>query len=231
MRLLLIRHGQTPANVAGRLDTAHPGPGLTGLGRRQAAQIPVALKNDGIDGIYVSTLMRTHLTAAPLAADRRVDAIELPGIHEIGAGSLEGMGDRASVHRYLETVFAWGLGDLDAVMPGGADGHAFFGRFDADIARVAADHRSGENEASSSARTAVVVSHGAAIRVWVAGRATNVPPSFAGEHEIDNTGVVELEGSPERGWELLSWQEQPVGGSDLADDSAEDPTGEKLSDS
>ena len=29
MRLLLIRHGQTPANVRGELDTAAPGPGLT----------------------------------------------------------------------------------------------------------------------------------------------------------------------------------------------------------
>ena len=28
MRLLLIRHGQTPGNVLGQLDTAHPGPGL-----------------------------------------------------------------------------------------------------------------------------------------------------------------------------------------------------------
>ena len=40
MRLLLVRHGQTPSNVAGLLDTALPGPGLTALGTRQAAAIP-----------------------------------------------------------------------------------------------------------------------------------------------------------------------------------------------
>ena len=34
MRLLLIRHGQTPSNVLGLLDTAVPGPGLTDLGDR-----------------------------------------------------------------------------------------------------------------------------------------------------------------------------------------------------
>ncbi len=28
MRLLLLRHGQTPSNVGGLLDTAYPGPGL-----------------------------------------------------------------------------------------------------------------------------------------------------------------------------------------------------------
>jgi broad specificity phosphatase PhoE len=231
VRLLLIRHGQTPSNVAGLLDTAHPGPGLTQLGTRQAAQIPVALSNDVIGRIYVSTLLRTHLTAAPLAADRGLDAIELPGIHEIEAGSLEGHSDRASVHQYLETVFSWGLGNLDSVMPGSTDGHAFFNRFDADIARVAADHDADQVIRPDIARTAVMVSHGAAIRVWVAGRAINIAPSFAGEHEIDNTGMAELEGNPHNGWVLLSWQGTPVGGTDLVDASAEDPTGDRLSDS
>ena len=28
MRLLIIRHGQTPCNVSGELDTAYPGSGL-----------------------------------------------------------------------------------------------------------------------------------------------------------------------------------------------------------
>ena len=217
MRLYLIRHGQTPANVDGRLNTAVPGPGLTALGEKQAAMIPVALRDTPLDAIYASELVRTQRTAAPLAADRGLDVEVLPGIHEIEAGDLEDRRDMRSVRTYLETAFAWGLGDLSPVMPGGTDGFAFFARFDADIARVA-----------SESRNAVVVSHGAAIRVWVAGRATNVPPSFAGEHEIDNTGVVELEGSPADGWTLLSWQGTPVGGSELADATADDPTGEAL---
>ncbi|MCM1975585.1 histidine phosphatase family protein, partial [Streptomyces sp. G1] len=37
MRLLLVRHGQTPTNVDYLLDTAVPGPGLTELGLAQAA--------------------------------------------------------------------------------------------------------------------------------------------------------------------------------------------------
>lgn len=231
MRLLLIRHGQTPSNVAGLLDTAYPGPGLTQLGTRQAAQIPVALSSEIIGGIYVSTLLRSHLTAAPLAADRGVDAIELPGIHEIEAGALEGNSDRASLHQYLHTAFAWGLGNLDVVMPGGTDGHAFFDRFDADVARVVADHDADRVSGSGTSRTAVMVSHGAAIRVWVAGRARNVAPSFAGEHEIGNTGVVELDGNPHDGWVLLSWQGTSVGGIDPVDASANDPLGDRLSES
>ena len=215
MRLLLIRHGQTPSNVDGLLDTARPGPGLTELGERQAAEIPDALKHEAIDGIYVSVLRRTLITATPLIVDRGLDPVELPGIHEIEAGDLEMRHDHEAYRIYLETAFAWGMGDLDRRMPGATDGHEFFRRFDESIASV-----TGNN--------AVVFSHGAAIRVWVAGRAINVPPSFAGEHDIQNTGVVELDGSLESGFTLLSWQGTPVGGSDLSDDSAEDPTGETL---
>jgi probable phosphoglycerate mutase len=63
MRLLLIRHAQTPANVLGQLDTGRPGPGLTRLGQRQASEIPVALGDGPIAAIFASPLVRTQLTA------------------------------------------------------------------------------------------------------------------------------------------------------------------------
>ncbi len=217
MRLLLIRHGQTPANVLGQLDTASPGPGLTRLGERQAALIPRAMRDTQITTIFASTLLRTQLTGEPLAADRGLDIEVLDGLQEIEAGSLEKRSDRASVRHYLEAAFAWGSGNLDTRMPGGTDGHAFFDRFDSAIAT-----------AVEGSETAAVFSHGAAIRVWTAGRARNVPPAFAGMHELDNTGVVELSGSPNDGWTLLSWAGQPIGGRQLVDQQADDPTGEPL---
>jgi broad specificity phosphatase PhoE len=217
MRLLLIRHGQTPDNVLGQLGTVRPGPGLTDLGRQQAAMIPDALLGDSVDVIAASTLLRTQLTAEPLALARALDVRVLGGLHEIEAGGLEGRSDRDAVRAYLETAFAWGSGALDVAMPGGSDGHAFFDRFDSDVASLEA-----------TAQTAVVFSHGAAIRVWTAGRATNVPPEFAGTHSLDNTGVVELNGSMRDGWTLVAWAGMPIGGSVLADATADDPTGESL---
>ena len=224
MRLLLIRHAQTTANVLGSLDTAAPGPVLTPLGVRQAAEVPQALAGVEIDAIFVSTLARTSETAAPLARDRGLATIELPGIHEIEAGELEGRADGESAKRYLETVFAWGQGQLNGFIPGASNGHGFFRRFDASIADAAATVET----LTGNAGTAVVFSHGAAIRVWAAGRATNIPPMFAGSHHLDNTGIVELDGSLEAGWSLKHWQGTPVGGEDLADSTAEDPTGETL---
>jgi broad specificity phosphatase PhoE len=225
MRLLLIRHGQTPANVLGALDTAAPGPGLTELGRAQAAAIPDALASERIDAIYVSRLVRTRQTAAPLARVRdEMHRVVLPGLHEIGAGKLEGRRDKRSIKKYLETVWAWGSGSLDARMPGGDDGHEFFGRFDADIARIASDHDA-DHDADA---TVAVFSHGAAIRVWSAARAGNISPEFPGRTHLDNTGVVILRGSPGAGWTMESFAGEPIGGSSLGDASAHDVTGDSL---
>jgi broad specificity phosphatase PhoE len=218
MRLLLIRHGQTPANVRGELDTAAPGPALTELGRVQAAAVPDALAAEQIDGIYASRLVRTQQTAAPLARVRgEMHRVVLPGIHEIEAGDLEGRTDKAAVRAYVDVIWAWGDGDLSARMPGGADGHEFYGRFDADVARVAAEH---DRDA-----TVALFSHGAAIRVWTAARATNIAPDFPGRRFLDNTGVVALEGSPTAGWRVTHWAGEPLGGAALNDPSADDVTG------
>jgi len=215
----LIRHGQTPANVRGALDTAAPGPALTELGRAQAAAIPDAVASESIDGIYASRLVRTQQTAAPLARVRgEMHRVVLPGVHEIQAGDLEGRTDKESVRAYLDVIWAWGGGDLDVRLPGGADGHEFYGRFDADLARVSAEH---DRDA-----TVAVFSHGAAIRVWTAGRATNIDPEFPGRQHLDNTAVVALNGSPSEGWRLTHWAGEPLGGEALNDPTADDVTAE-----
>ena len=220
MRLLLIRHGQTPGNVLGQLDTAHPGPGLTDLGERQAAALARSLANEQIGSLYASTLIRTQITARPLAARRGLDVGILAGLREIEAGSLEKLTDRKSHLRYFGTVAAWTAGDLDRRMPAGPSGHDFFDRFDAAIARIAA-----EAAGAPDSGAVAVVSHGAAIRVWAGLRAVNVDPDFAVRHVIANTGIVALEGDPDAGWRLIHWDESPVGGLALADPVAEDPTG------
>lgn len=220
MRLLLIRHGQTPGNVLGQLDTAHPGPGLTELGERQAAALARSLVNEQIGLLYASTLVRTQLTAAPLATTRGLEVEILEGLREIEAGALEKLTDRESHLRYLGTVFAWTAGELDRRMPAGPSGHDFFERYDDSIARIAAAAATRGDDAAVA-----VVSHGAAIRVWTGLRAANVEAEFAARHVLANTGIVALEGDPDAGWRLIHWDDSPVGGLALADPTAEDPTG------
>ncbi|MCM0618564.1 histidine phosphatase family protein [Arthrobacter sp. TS-15] len=218
MKLLLIRHGQTPGNVAGQLDTAFPGPGLTKLGERQASALPKALAHEAIEALYTSTLLRTQRTVAPLAKATGLEPAILDGVHEIEAGSLEKKTDHESHRRYMSTVFAWTDGHLDVRMPGASDGHDFFARFDDSVQQVAAAGHS----------TAAIVSHGAAIRCWAGRRATDIDTVFAETHQLPNTGIVALEGDPESGWRVLHWDQIPGGGTALADHTADDPTGEAL---
>ncbi|WBU38374.1 histidine phosphatase family protein [Homoserinibacter sp. YIM 151385] len=221
-RLLLIRHGQTPANVAGILETTIPGPGLTELGRQQAEALVEALGGEPIAAIHVSVMMRTSLTASPLAAHLALEPSVREGLHEIEAGALEGRADRDAVRGYLGTLAAWADGALDTPMPGGADGLAFFDRFDAAVARIVAEH--------PDDATLAIVSHGAAIRVWTGGRGANIDPAFTSSHELDNTGIVIVDGGPEAGWTVESWMGEPIGGAALEDEGAVDPAGAPLED-
>ncbi len=212
MRLILIRHGETPSNVAGALDTAVPGAPLTPLGRRQAAALPPVLTIERIAAVHASPLVRTQLTAAPLAAARGLDVVVTDGLEEIAAADLEMRTDEASVAAYADTVAAWIGGDLTAAMPGGADGHAFFERYDAAVRGIAAGH--GDDA------TVVAISHGAAIRTFAARHGG--PP----EARLLNTGAVVLEGSPYAGWAVTRWSRDPLGGGHLAGAVAVDPTGD-----
>lgn len=213
MRLMLIRHGQTPSNVVGALDTGRPGPGLTALGQAQAEAIPGALVGERIDAIYASPLIRTQLTAAPLAADRGLDIEVLEGLEEIVAGRWEMHNDMEAVSAYMKTASNWAVGDLDAMMEGGESGHEFFARYDNAIAKVAA---------ANPDATAVVVSHGAAIRVWAAARISGVDLAEAVKWRIYNTGMCELDGNPQNGWQLVRWVREPLGGVQLEDARALD---------
>ncbi|GHD95261.1 histidine phosphatase family protein [Streptomyces naganishii] len=196
MRLLLVRHGQTPSNLDGLLDTAPPGAGLTALGERQAAALPEALAGEDVEAVYASSLLRTRLTAAPLAAARGLDVLVRDGLREVAAGELEmEPGDSPRGQRYMRTVLAWAAGDTALRMPGGESGAETLARLDAVVAEAA----------DSGARTVVMVGHGAAVRLWTAARAHNLDADFAAVHSLRNTGVVILEGSPADGWKALSW--------------------------
>lgn len=218
MRLLLIRHGQTPANVTGLLDAEVPGPGLTELGQQQAEALPAALTERGIERVFVSSMLRTQLTAAPLAEALGLEPVVLPGLREIEAGDLQGKRDHVSVQRYLATCYAWASGEREARMPGAETGEDFFDRWDDAIAQVEA----------SGADVVAAFSHGAAIRIWAATTAQNVPHDLGSRRHLENTGVVELEGSTADGWRLVDWEGEPLGGDDLVDRTAQDPTGEQF---
>lgn len=214
MRIVLVRHGQTPSNVAGLLDTGAPGPGLTELGQRQAAAIPDAFRDLPIDTIAVSNLLRTSLTAAPLARDRAILPVMFDGLREIDAGNLEMASGREELRQYMTAIFGWVQGDESLRIPGSENGTEFFSRYDGAIAEIE----------SSGAESAVAVSHGAAIRVWCAKRVRGINEALLKSATMPNTGYTVIEGSSRDGWDLVEWSTHPAGGAELMPDASHDPT-------
>ena len=211
-----MRHGQTHANVSGELDTAHPGLDLTDLGRAQAAAAAQAIADAHLDAIYVSSRVRTHQTAAPTAESRGLAPVQLDGLEEIAAGDFEMRSDHDAVAGYIGAVASWLEGDLSHRMPGGETGEGFLARYDAAVRTIA--------EAGHDA--ALIVSHGAALRTWVSTRMASHPDAPPPPEPLHNTALIVLEGDPDTGWEMVSWQGHPVGGAVLGGPSLEDPTAE-----
>ncbi len=199
MRLFLIRHGQTPSNVIGALDTAVPGPALTVLGQQQASTVGALLAAEPIAAVYASSQLRAQQTADPLARHRAVPLRVRPGLREINAGELEMLTDRRSVMEYIETCMAWAAGDLDARIRGGENGHEAFGRFDEVIGEIAA----------SGAPSAALVSHGAMLRAWSGYAVRNLDAAFVAGRVLPNTGVVVLNGDRTE-WVAESWLGESV---------------------
>ncbi|MET9185166.1 histidine phosphatase family protein [Streptomyces tendae] len=200
MRLILIRHAQTPANVAYTMHTSLPGPALTHLGRQQAAALLPTLASEKIDALYASTHVRTELTAAPLAADRGLPILVRDGIREVSAGRWEGASDHASHTAFLELVFSWPA-DPTTRVPGGESGLDVLQRFDCVVYEAV----------RSGAQTVAMISHGVAIRVWLASRAANVTVEDVQQRELDNTGIVIIDRSVNGTWHVQSWEGLPVG--------------------
>lgn len=224
MRLILIRHGQTPSNIFSLLDTEIPGPGLTDLGIEQAAAVPATLADDRIDAIYASAQHRAQLTAQPLAAARGLPVQVRDGLCEVSAGDLEMLSDDTSIRTYQHTIREWMTGRLERRMPNGPDGTSVLQRFDAVVAEVVDTLRRDVGEDG----TAVLFAHGAVLRLWATVRGSDLATledAFGRSHTLHNTGMIVLDATPDGGWSVVTWAGQAIGGPQLDDGAADGPAG------
>jgi len=202
-RLVLVRHGQTPSNVAGVLDTALPGPGLTEEGQQQAAALAERLAAEKIAAIHTSRARRAQETARPLADRHGLEPGVLHGTHEVQVGELEGRGDAAARQRFDDVYAAWHLGRLDRPMPGGETGRQALTRFAESAQEALSDGLPG---------AIVLVSHGAMVRLVAAQLSAEIGGERANAAYLPNTGVIVLEPDAQSptGWRCAHWDDLPV---------------------
>ncbi|GAA4841037.1 histidine phosphatase family protein [Saccharopolyspora rosea] len=199
IRLILARHGQTPANVDHVLDTLPPGPGLTDLGRRQAAELADRLAGEKVVSVHASRALRAQQTAAPLARRHGLSVEVADGTHEIYVGELEKRGDPDALRTFDEVYAEWHAGRLDRPMPGGETGRQAVDRFVGSARRVLDD--------GLTSGAVVLVSHGAMLRLVAARLAANITADEAERVHLPNTGLIVLEPDPDAatGWRCSQW--------------------------
>ncbi|WP_116049151.1 histidine phosphatase family protein [Amycolatopsis palatopharyngis] len=200
MRLLLIRHAQSTANIRGALSTRVPGPPLTDLGHEQAEALAERLREERVAAVYASQALRAQQTAAPLAETHSLEVQVIDGVQEVFVGDLEDRTDDQAIRTYVDTVGPWLRGELSLCMPGGESGAQVRTRYLDAIGELRAKHVDLDPDG-----VVVVVSHGGAIRLGAEWLSDNVRPEVADRGLLPNTSIVELEALPAGGWTCLSW--------------------------
>lgn len=89
-KILIVRHGESVGNAERRF-LGHTDKDLSERGYLQAARTAEFLKNENIDAIYSSSLIRAYNTAKPHAELRGLDVITSDNLREIYAGSWENL--------------------------------------------------------------------------------------------------------------------------------------------
>jgi broad specificity phosphatase PhoE len=195
LRLMLVRHGETPANLRRALDSLPPGPPLTDNGRLQAQAFADGIATEPVVAVYASTAIRAQQTAEPVGKVHGLDVQVLEGVHEVFCGDLEGRTDEAALHEFVQVFDRWTKGDLAARIPGGEDGHEIRDRYLTAVGDIRQQHADG---------LVVLVSHGGVIRLAAEWLTDNVSGRLAEVGVLPNTGHVLLEAKDE-GWHCVEW--------------------------
>lgn len=193
MRLILVRHGETASNVERLLDTGHPGAPLNDRGLDQAAAVVERLAGEPVEAVFSSDLVRAHQTATPLAEKLGLQVTPLAAFREIFAGDDDMSEDWQP---YVDVLTAW-FTDPTAKLANGESWLEFEQRWDSGVQAVE----------DTGVDCAVVVSHGAALRVWVPYAATNLDTGAAASWPLHNTGIIVLDGSVAEGWQVVEWSD------------------------
>ena len=90
-RLLLVRHGQTPANIE-QVWHGHTDTELTAVGHTQARKLGQGFMTylPQLDAVFCSPLQRARITAEHIARAYGLDVSSDPRLIEFGAGEWEG---------------------------------------------------------------------------------------------------------------------------------------------
>lgn len=179
---LLIRHGETDWNAAGRWQ-GHADIPLNQRGQQQAAALAARLAGHPISAIISSDLQRTAQTAVPLATAHNLPIIHNPIWRERHVGQFSGLTTAEIIEQFPESWQEQTNGVLNP--PGGELYEQFYERAARAFAGLTAVYQNNE--------TIAVISHGGTLAAVIS-HVLGIPPTHHPKFSLrGNTGISTIE--------------------------------------
>lgn len=185
--LVLLRHGRTGWNAARRVQ-GQSDVGLDATGHAQAAEVASAMAALRPARLAVSDLARARATAAYIGAATGLVPTPDPRLREYHLGDREGASHDEYAAAHPEEHARFVTGDFD-VVPGGETAEDVRGRMLPALWELVA--------ASAEGGVCVAVTHGAAIRVAIAGLLGWPDDAYLALRGLENCAWAELEAEPD----------------------------------
>ncbi len=157
--LLLLRHGQTSWNAAGRAQ-GHLEVGLDELGLAQAGAMAGYLAGQGPAALWSSDLVRARQTCGYLEATTGLVATYDHRLREYDVGLRQGLTSEELAERHPDVYRAW-VAEPGRPVPGAESA--------ADVAKRLVPALRECLDALAPGQVGIVVSHGACLKVGIAG--------------------------------------------------------------
>jgi 2,3-bisphosphoglycerate-dependent phosphoglycerate mutase len=141
-RVLLIRHGQSEGNAAGRFGS-HTATPLSARGRAQAAATAQALATENFSAIYSSDLLRAVETAEPLARLTGLEVQRTDAFRERSVGVMEGLTFEEAAEQHPEQYAALLQRDFEHVLLGGESYRQLLDRAALELNQAIERHKGG----------------------------------------------------------------------------------------
>lgn len=192
MRLILVRHGETPWNVTLQYQGQANVP-LNERGREQALRAAARLTRYGITRLYSSDLARAWQTAEVIGTTIGLTPVAIPELREIDVGQWEGFTPEELYRRFPDHMAEYRRDPARTVRLGGESYAQLQARALIALQQIQDQHQPGDIVAA--------VSHGGTIRALLC-HVIGLDLDRFGRMWIDNGSLTELR-LGRNGWRLM----------------------------
>lgn len=182
MKIILVRHGKTIYNQENRYQGQSDVP-LNREGINQARALRRKFKNEKIDIIFTSDLLRAVQTAEEIAKDRNIKIIKDKRLREINYGIFEGLNVEEIKAKYAKVLQNWWDNPLKTKIPEGETVKELEKRVSQFLKDILRKYKN---------KNIIVVSHSGPLRMLIL-KSLNFPLTIIRSIRIDNSSVSILE--------------------------------------